>query len=108
MANGCSTPRCACHVTAAARRRTAGRPNIISDHGSGSTAVDVADTQPSISRSPARLPTRLALASWRLGDENPASAVLRTSLWVNPADNHELSELLPPVEARSRYQESAA
>jgi hypothetical protein len=49
----------------------------------------------------------LALAWWRLGDFNNAGTVLRTNLWINPADNQGLRDLLPPVEARSSYEEAA-
>ncbi|WP_433434909.1 hypothetical protein [Nonomuraea sp. CA-141351] len=49
----------------------------------------------------------LALAWWRLGDFDNAATVLRTSLWINPADNQGLRDLLPPVEARTPYEEAA-
>ncbi|GAA2628233.1 hypothetical protein GCM10010411_76950 [Actinomadura fulvescens] len=48
-----------------------------------------------------------ALALWRLGDFDNAGTVLRTSLWINPADNQGLRDLLPLVEQRRPYEEVA-
>jgi hypothetical protein len=49
----------------------------------------------------------LALAWWRLGAFDNAGTVLRTSLWINPADNQGLRDLLSPVETRIPYGEAA-
>ncbi|MBG0818418.1 hypothetical protein [Planomonospora sp. ID82291] len=49
----------------------------------------------------------LALALWRLGDFDNASTVLRTSLWINPADNQGLRDLLSPVEAHTPYEKAS-
>ncbi|MEU4234857.1 hypothetical protein AB0F17_62180 [Nonomuraea sp. NPDC026600] len=49
----------------------------------------------------------LAFAWWRLGDFDNAATVLTTTLWINPADHQGLRDLLPPVEARTPYEEAA-
>ncbi|WP_329430356.1 hypothetical protein OG339_20075 [Streptosporangium sp. NBC_01495] len=48
----------------------------------------------------------LALAWWRLGDFDNAGTVLRTTLFINPADNQGLRDILPLVEARTPYEKA--
>ncbi|WP_433358793.1 hypothetical protein [Streptosporangium sp. CA-115845] len=49
----------------------------------------------------------LALAWWRLGEFDIAGTVVRTTLWVNPADNQGLRDLLSPIEERIPYEKAS-